>query len=420
MKKRDIISIIVLAVCVAVWFGGLSVAERWLERKVQRATDGKWELDIGAIRLNPFIPVVTFDNIAARQTANDKTLSAEELRIERPRMGKRGIRARRIVLNRRDTVERPAFVQGRLTVARARFMSEDGSVRYMVDSLAVDTVARRISLKTFAIEPTYAKEEFTEKSWRHGDWTQITIGAVECSGFDMKGMALDSIRIAGGSIVSFKDRKTAHLNTSVKPMYHTVIKRINSQVAIRTVVFEKLGVRYEEVPLRGDEAGVLTVEDISGSATVNDNGTAWSATGLIMGSGPLTARGTLPLKGDQFELSGTLSECRAEIFNPMATPLSNIEIRTGHIRRLDLSIAGDSIQAHARAILIYDGLTVELLDRHHDDRKLISDIINNILPNASETTTPLSGDFARDPQRSVWNYIWKTLFDAIKKAVMGG
>ncbi len=110
MKKRDIISIIVLAVCVAVWFGGLSVAERWLERKVQRATDGKWELDIGAIRLNPFIPVVTFDNIAARQTANDKTLSAEELRIERPRMGKRGIRARRIVLNRRTRIARQVIL----------------------------------------------------------------------------------------------------------------------------------------------------------------------------------------------------------------------------------------------------------------------------------------------------------------------
>lgn len=418
MKKRDKISIIVLVACIAMWFGGLAVAEGWIERKVHRTTGGKWELNIGNIRLNPFVPVVTFNNITAHQVDSGKLTTAEQLRIERPRMGKkRGIRARRILLNRRDTIEGITLGQGRLAVARVSLFNEDESMHFTADSLVADTVARRISMKTFAAEPTYTKEEFTEKSWNNGDWTQIRIGAVECSGVDIKGMAIDSIHIAGGSIESFKNRNIM-LNTAPKPMYHSLLQKLYARAAIRSIVFTGISARYEELPLRGDQAGVFNVDGVSGTASASGTAFNWAATGQIMGSAPLTAHGTIPLKGDDFELSGSLGECPLDIFNPMATPLGRVEIRTGTLRQLDFTLAGDSINAHAEVLLRYSGLSIELIDRHHEERKLLSEIANDLLPHASAEPHPTTGEFARDPQRSVWSYVWKTLFEAIKKTAI--
>jgi hypothetical protein len=413
MKRWLIITVVVAVVAAGLWFGALAFAGRWLERKGERVG-----LSVGHIGVNPFVPAVTINNISARLTDGGKPLSISKLRIEKPHW-KNSIGAARIVVNRLDTVESVAFADGRLTVASVRLLNEDESVRTTATSLLIDTTAHRITLGSLALEPTYPKEKFTENSWRHGDWMQLRIGHTECSGVDFKAPGVDSIHIAGIAIASYKDRNIM-LNTATKPMYHTLLQKIYSRATIRTLSFEGLSVRYEEVPLLGDEAGVFTLDGAAGSAQVSEGKFAWSATGRIMGSGPLTARGTLPLEGDRFEISGSLGECRASIFNAMATPLGGIEIRSGWLRQLDFSVAGDSIQARSEAVFRYDSLNIELLNRHHHDRKLLSELVNDILPHASSTTAPTVGTFTRDPHRSVWNFAWKTIFDAVKKRVVNG
>jgi hypothetical protein len=412
MKRWAIISVAVVAAAVALWFGALAFASRWLERRGERVG-----LSVGGVGVNPFVPAVTLNNISMRLEKDGKPLTINRLRIEKPHW-RDGLGARLIVVNRLDTIEDIAFAAGRLTVARVSLLNGDESVRTTVRALLVDTVAHRASLASLALEPTYPKDEFTEKSWRHGDWTQIRIGAVECSGVDLGAMSVDSIHVAGASIASYKDRNLAHLNTSLKPMYHTVLQRFSSRATFRVVSFEGLDVRYEELPAGGDTAGVFTLDDAAGSVRMSGGAVLWTAAGRIMNSAPLAARGTLPLEGDDFELSGSLGECPAAAFNPLSTPLGGIEIRGGHLRRLDFSVAGDSIRARSEVSLGYDSLAVELFSRHHHDRKLLSEIVDAVLPHCSATAAPVAGNFARDPHRSVWNYIWKTIFDAVKKTAV--
>lgn len=460
MKKLLMVSGIVIVV--AVVLSGLgSWAGRMLEREAGRVSDGRVTLSLKRVEVNVFRREVVFKGVeatispaaaaspdGAKKTPSGMTIRARgividgldysdnkltvgELRIRRPwvkRGGELQVGVGRIVVNRLDTIEGVAFAQGRLTVAHASHYNMDESVCATIDSLAVDMAARTVSLGAAAIEPTYPKQEFTVKSWNHGDWTQVAVEDVECSGVMFAGgrVSVDSVHIPRGAVASYKDRNTSE-NTAVKPMYHTIIQRIRPRLDIRAVAFDDIDICYEELPVGGDEAGVLTVDGISGAAAVvpGTDGTVgahyvWEAAARLQAAAPLHVRGRLPLEDDDFALEGTLGECRAEIFNSMAAPLGKVEISGGRIRRLDFGIAGDSVRAHAEVILTYNDLSVEILDRHHHDRELLSEIVNDILPHNSGDGRPVDGKFERDPMRSPWNYLWKTVFAAVKATVAGG
>ncbi len=418
MKKVFRIVLTVAVVVAVLWIGAQTVGKWWIERKVERLTDGRWELALGHLRVNPLRRTVTFSDIEVTRNGGDKPVTLKELRIEKPSIGKKRIGIRRIVIDRMDTIRGVTMVDGRLTVAYASRMTPDESVRMTLDSLRLDTAARTLTVAGMAINPTYSKADFTPKSWNHGDWTQVHIGRVECSGVVLSGGVpqIDSIHIAGGSVSSYKDRNTSD-PTLEKPMYHTLLQRFMPHCKVRAVAFEAIAARYEELPVGRDDAGVIEFDNIYGMAHNLDETISWSATARVQGAALLTARGTLPLRGDNFEISGLLDPCPATIFNSMATPLGNIEIRTGEIQSLGFAMRGTSFDARVELMLAYRDLSVEILNRHHDDRKLISNIVNRLLPNAAAPSHPTTGEFTRDPLRSPWNFVWKTIFAGLKNTL---
>lgn len=404
--------LIVFAALLGVLFA-VEVAARWfVGREFRRLTGGKYELRVGYVVINPFSGTATANNIRV----SPDIVNINKLRVERPHF-RGGVGVRRIVLNRRDTIENILYSKGRLTLGRARVLNEDGSLRYEVDSLVVDTAARVATVRRVAMAPTYSKQDFTPKSWRHGDWTLLSVADVVCTGVDIKAGRIDSLHIGGGEIASYKDRNTSH-NATVKPMYHTVIQRLSPHIKIRAASFAGLNAIYEELPLKGTQAGRITFSGIAGQSMAAGKRIEWQAVAFVQDTAQLLARGTLPLEGNDFEIEGSIAECRAVIFNPMATPLGGIEIRGGRIRRFDFALQGDTVQARAAVSLAWDSLTVELFSRNHHDRRLLSAIVNDfVLPPAS-AGAPTTADFTRDPTRSPWSYVWHTIFASIKAGVI--
>ncbi len=382
MKRILIIVAAILVAAALAWQFIEWRAQRLLEREFEKATGHA--LSVGRIGVNPFSRRFTFHDIRAEV---GEGIHLNYLTLEKPRFGRRkGVRIRRITTSRRDTIAGFSFGGGRLEVVRASITNRDESVRFAVDSLRADTAAQTLRVAAILVDPTYSKEDFTTKSWNHGDWTRVQTGAMACSGLTIRSgtLGIDSMHITGGEIVSFKDRNTSN-PTQVKPMYHTMIQRLGNRLKIGTVTFEGLSARYEELPAGGDKAGVLIVDNIAGRTLWGEEAVSWSAAGRMMGTAALVARGTLPLKGNGFEVTGSLGPCRASIFNAMTEPLGSIEVRDGRIEKLDFSIAGDSIRAHGKLLFIYDGLNVALLDKKDHDRKLLSAIVNNIVLNESNS-----------------------------------
>lgn len=480
VKKALIITLSVLFAAACAWFALERYAERTLAREFGRATGGRYSLAVGRIGVDPFRRVFIFNDITISK--NDAPTSAEplstapsasshpidfsarevlavglnnngngftvsEIQLIRPRLG-RGETMRasvdRIVIGRRsdrtdtlrNVVEGLLFDGGRLNVRKVRCLNADESVRIEVDSLCVDTISQSLSVSRAALVPTYSKAEFARKSWRHADWTSLALCDLSCTGVDFAGLLrgrelhVESVRIGGGEVESFKDRNVKRKEW-VKPMYHALIQHVPFRFGVRAVMFENLDIRYGELPLGGTEPGVLTIDDLTGyilnigNLPDREPYASLTASARLMGVAPLSVTGRIPMRRglDDFELKGVIDKCNMQIFSGMTTPLVGMELTAGTLRTLDFSIAGTSQRAHCDVSMIYDGLSVELIGNHGAgrDRRAISNFVNNrvlLTSNPSDgRARRSSGETERDPFRSPWSFIWKTLFAAVADTI---
>lgn len=326
----------------------------------------------------------------------------------------------------------------KLTVRKIQRTNEDGSIRMEVDSVSVAVADRTIRIGSFALIPTYSKDQFGWKSWGHKDWQQARITGITCHGVDFghfladRELFIDSIHIDKGNYSSYKNRNIIR-DEWVKPLYHQIIQRLPLRFAVRRSVIGSFDARYEELRAGGDTPGVITFDRIGGQIEWLSNipfpdrtHSQWNLRAEVMGSGPLTVVGYMPIDSlnDRFEVAAVLGRMDMTQLNGMIRPLANVEIRGGTIDRLDCLITGDSHQAQVDMTFLYTDLDVLMLkERNGRIRKnlLISEIVNGIIlidSNPRQDRIRRSRQTTqRDPYRSPWNYLWRTVFGGVKETV---
>ena len=89
-------------------------------------------------------------------------------------------------------------------------------------------------------------------------------------------------------------------------------------------------------------------------------------------------------------------------------------------------ITGDSIEAETELTLLYDNLQIELLRLKEGkirERKLLSTVLDDLVlipnnPHLGQTRIG-TGTTLRDPYRSQFNYLWKSIETGIKSTLIG-
>ncbi|MEO8712637.1 MAG: hypothetical protein ABI405_10965, partial [Parafilimonas sp.] len=110
--------------------------------------------------------------------------------------------------------------------------------------------------------------------------------------------------------------------------------------------------------------------------------------------------------------------------NEAAKPLGLFEINSVSIKSLKTHIQGNNYNAHGSVYLVYDDLKITAL-KIDDSNKLksrgfLSFIANTFVINKSNSKAEAKQEyssFKRDPQRSFFYLIWKTLLTGIKQTV---
>jgi hypothetical protein len=83
----------------------------------------------------------------------------------------------------------------------------------------------------------------------------------------------------------------------------------------------------------------------------------------------------------------------------------------------------DAIQSHGQLLLVYNNLEIAKLSSTDLDgtafpQKVISAIANPLLrknnPEPKSGTKQATMYWRRDPSRSIFNYVWKTIFSGVK------
>ncbi|MCC8020290.1 MAG: hypothetical protein LIO85_11045 [Rikenellaceae bacterium] len=189
---------------------------------------------------------------------------------------------------------------------------------------------------------------------------------------------------------------------------------------------------YRELPQYGTEPGVINFTNLSGTFTgltnipdAEEPFYTLSAHAAMYGRAPLHATFYFPKSRgtNRFEVRGSLGSMDMSLLNQTIIPLAKAEIEEGTIDKLDFHITGDGSTASVDLTLLYHDLKIALVrnkgDNEVKERKFLSWIANEFVvkdsnPEHGETRRG-TGTAERDPDRSQFNYLWRTLLQGIKE-----
>lgn len=337
-----------------------------------------------------------------------------------------------------DTLSVREMADGRLSVRSILMTNRDGSVDTKIDSVSYDTKDGGLRIASIGVDPKYPMEQFVYKSEKHTDWTKLSAKDIYIGGLDalfMEGnpfIGADSIHIEAGHVESYKDRNATQ-PYRYKKLFFESVQQLPFPLRVDKIVIVSMDAVYRELPQFGTEPGIINFTRLSGVLTGLTNIPSstepyytLSAHGMLYGAAPLNATFRFPKSKDNshFDVSGSLGSLDMTVLNKTVVPLAKAEVEEGTIDGMDFYISGNSSTASVDLTLLYHGLKIALVKRNGDneikERRFLSWIANEFVvkesnPRPDGETVKGAGTAQRDPDRSQFNFLWRTLLEGIKQ-----
>lgn len=326
----------------------------------------------------------------------------------------------------------------RLSIRQIQYQFDENAMQLEADTIVINSDSIHIS--ALRLLPLYEKDEFAALAPGHEDWMQITSQDINGYGVDLnewiiqKNFTADSIDIGAARIESYKNRNIAQVQR-IKPLFFQLLGRIPHPVDIQTIGFRNLQASYSELAPGKSVPGTLSFDKISGACRGITNRPDNSgqmitlgATGLLQNTAQMQLDLAWPVDttAPHFVATGSLGSMNLSLMNRMTEPIADLQIDSGEVNRLTFRITGDSIEAETELTLLYDDLQIELLHLKEGkirERKLLSTVLDDLVlipnnPHLGQTRIG-TGTTLRDPYRSQFNYLWKSIETGIKSTLIG-
>ena len=322
---------------------------------------------------------------------------------------------------------------------RVEYAYDDRAFLLEADTLVLKNHPTTVSVEAVRLLPQYPKDQFAQQSPGHTDWMQVVSGPITLSGLTIcPGAArpevrADSLRVRDLTFDCYKNRKIPQPSRK-KALFFQSLQRLPVGLQIDKIYLQNLNAMYEELSPKGEEPGLISFNDlqaeISGLTNLPSSGRLFyrlDARCRLMDTADLQATFRLPIDSltDRFEVSGKLGRMPMKALNPVVGPLVGAEILQGTVRGMDFEIHGSATRSAVDLTLLYDGLEVEIIQNKHGklrEKVLATYLVDHfLLRNGNPNRHGMhqgEGTFIRDPYRSQFNYLWKSLWPGIKKTLI--
>lgn len=317
------------------------------------------------------------------------------------------------------------------------FQNKENQLR--LDTLYINTTKRFIRTTGLQLIPQLPQSDYAELSQNHSDWTKIQTSTTIWTGIDFtafmkeRSIVIDTITIQHAEISSYKNRQIAQSQRE-KQLLNQTLRHLPIALDIRCLQFGPLDVVYQELTPEGVQPGKLTVTNLTGECLGLSNRPAQNqsfltirSTGKLMGLANLqtTINFSLQDTSEQFTVNGQLGSLAMNQLNTLTEPLANLSIQNGRIDTLIFNITGNKHSSAVDLKLLYNGLEIELIKDHDGQirqRRLLSEAINDWVVYSSNPqygrTRIGTGTALRDPYKSQFNYLWKSLWPGLKSTLI--
>jgi hypothetical protein len=215
---------------------------------------------------------------------------------------------------------------------------------------------------------------------------------------------------------------------------HQELLKVPIDVALKKVIVQSGHIEYKEKNPQTAKSGVVVFDNItarilnvtnkdrSGILTVNFNSRFLSKVSLSA-----TLQFYMKNKNGKFTAHGSMKTTDATIFNQLSRPMALVEINSGTIQSLDFNFICDDYKAKGIIQLLYNDLKIKMLKQNelgtseYKPKKMISLLANITIADANPLKNKpvriVTVNHTRNTQRSMFNLIWKAIFEGAQKTV---
>jgi len=319
----------------------------------------------------------------------------------------------------------------------------DGLYTYKVNHLKLSTQQSRLNMEGLTIKPVKT-DAFFSKSDKNK--YSLRLDSLQLNHFDFlnyhkyRRLTASGLYLSKGTVeISGNPNHKKAASDRVATYPNVGLFKLNADMEIDTAILRHIDVFYSEFNPKSNKTGTISFNNTGGrflnistrpSVLQKNNICAVDLTSWFMNQGRLNIALNFNLtdQNNSFSYKGHLGPMNLKILNPATRPLTMVKINSGTLKQFDFDIQADRTTARGRVALLYNNLTVSLLQQDTILNNLHSRPIASLYANVfiiKHDNPDVAGGIPRtfivstqrDNETAFFKFAWQTLLSGIKPAV---
>ena len=232
------------------------------------------------------------------------------------------------------------------------------------------------------------------------------------------------------SLIIFRD-KLVQDDPNIKPLYSQSLRELPFQLTVDSVSIDNGFLEYEERVKEENRGGSINFKKLNATFSNVSNTykspekTELKIDALFMDKTPLTVQWSFDVQNsnDEFLFKAEIGAMDAKKMNSFTEP--NLKVRLeGQVDRTYFTIDGNNSTSQTDMKINYSDFKISVLQKDSGKKdKFLSAIVNIFISKDSEKKNDqyreASADATRDKTKSIFNFLWISVKNALQKCVTG-
>lgn len=324
------------------------------------------------------------------------------------------------------------------------WLSDDKRYKFRAKNVSSNSVEQDVHIGEFVLDPLKSEQEFVNSIPTQDDRFDFRFNDIVLKNLDYfplleEKVNADSMLIRSANFKIYRDLNIPRDNKNRVGDYpHQALQKLPVDIDIRKVILANAFIEYKERNNITKNAGKVQFYDVYATITNLTNNKASIHKNNLM---TLVSRSRFLNKtpfnvnwqfrlldpDGRFSIKGNLGPIDAKELNALTEPMGPARIQKGEIKGLSFDFNGTDHSMEGTMTLLYNNLKIAALEKDKGakewDKKSLTSFFANLLiknsnlPKGDKPARKTSVTNERDPNRSIFNLGWKTIFKGIMETV---
>ena len=324
------------------------------------------------------------------------------------------------------------------------WLSDDKRYKFHAKNVSSNSLDQDVNIDEFVLDPLKGEQEFVNSIPTQDDrfdfrFNDIVLKNVNYFSLEDEEVSADSMLIRSASFKVYRDLNIPRDKKNRVGYYpHQAFQKLPVDIDIRKVVVANAFIEYKERNNITKNAGKVQMYDVY--ATISNftnkkesirknNVMTLVSNARFLNKTQFNVNWQFLLRDPdgRFSIKGNLGPRDAKDLNPLTEPMGPARIQKGEIKGFSFDFNGSDHSMDGTITLLYDNLKIAALEKDKGakewDKKSLTSLFANILirnsnlPDDDKPARKTTVTYQRDPNRSIFNLGWKTIFKGILETV---